>query len=104
MLLVRRLTLKRVAEISSPSDYFALILILAVILTGDALRFMSNLDVVQMREYFSGLLTFSYKGLPETKWFTTHYLLAQLLIMYIPFSKILHMGGIFFTQGAIHKH
>lgn len=104
ILLIRRFILKRVAEISSLDDYFALILILGVVLTGDALRFMSHIDVIQMREYFNGLLIFSYKPLPENNWFIIHYLLAQILIIYIPFSKILHSGGIFFTQAAIHKH
>jgi nitrate reductase gamma subunit len=103
-LLIRRLTMKRVAQVTSGSDYFALILILAVVLTGDALRYMSHFDVLQMREYFTGLLAFSYKGLPENNWFLVHYLLALILIIYIPFSKILHLGGIFFTQAVIHKH
>jgi nitrate reductase gamma subunit len=96
--------MKRVAQVTSGSDYFALILILAVVLTGDALRYMSHFDVLQMREYFTGLLAFSYKGLPENNWFLVHYLLALILIIYIPFSKILHLGGIFFTQAVIHKH
>jgi len=103
-LLIRRFALKRVAEISSADDYFALILILGVVVTGDALRFMSHLDVIQIREYFSGLITFSFKALPENNWFIAHYLLAQVLIIYVPFSKILHLGGIFFTQAAIRKH
>ena len=103
-LLIRRFTVNLVAQVSSLGDYFALILILAVVTTGDALRFMSHFDVIIMREYFTGLLTFSYKGLPENQWFVIHYLLGQILIIYIPFSKILHLGGIFFTQAAVHKH
>ncbi|MHC4777966.1 MAG: respiratory nitrate reductase subunit gamma [Planctomycetota bacterium] len=103
-LFVRRLFLKRAVQVSSFSDYFALILILAVILTGDALRFMSSYDLVATREYFSGLISFSFKPFPENNWFLAHFLLAQVLFIYIPFSKILHFGGIFFTQGALQKH
>jgi nitrate reductase gamma subunit len=103
ILFIRRFVLKRVAEISAFDDYFALLLIIAVVATGDVLRFMSHFDVVQTREYFSGLLSFSYKGLPQNNWFIAHYLIAQVLIIYIPFSKIMHLGGIFFTQAAIHK-
>ncbi|TET39568.1 MAG: hypothetical protein E3J72_00135 [Planctomycetota bacterium] len=103
LLIFRRIIVKRAAQISSPADYLALILILAIILTGDGLRFMSSYDVVQTREYFSGILRFSYKGMPDNNWFIIHYLLAQVLIICIPFSKILHFGGIFFTQSSIHK-
>ncbi len=73
-------------------------------MTGDGLRFLSHLDVIRMREYFGGLLRFSYSGFPENNWFLIHYFLSLVLIIYIPFSKILHLGGIFFTQAAIHKH
>jgi nitrate reductase gamma subunit len=104
LLLIRRLVVTRVAQVSLMSDYVALLLILAVVATGDGLRFMSGYDVVRMREYFSGLLAFTYNGLPENAWFILHYLFAQILIIYIPFSKILHFGGIFFTQAAVHKH
>ncbi|TET37592.1 MAG: hypothetical protein E3J72_05485 [Planctomycetota bacterium] len=102
-LILRRIALKQAAQVSSPSDYLVMILILAIILTGDGLRFMSSYDVVQTREYFSGILRFSYKGMPDNNWFIIHYLLAQILIICIPFSKILHFGGIFFTQTLVHK-
>jgi len=36
--------------------------------------------------------------------FLVHMSLALLLIMCIPFSKILHFGGIFFTHQLIRKH
>jgi nitrate reductase gamma subunit len=104
LLLVRRIALARVSQISSPSDFIVLMLILAVVFTGDGLRFMSSYDVVQTREYFSGLLSFSFNDLPDNNWFLVHFILAQVLIIMIPFSKILHLGGIFFTQGALHKH
>lgn len=104
LLAFRRVVLKRVAQITALDDYFALGLILAVVVTGDALRFMSSFDLVQMQAYFAGLLAFSYKGLPDNPWFLTHYLLAQLLIIYIPFSKILHLGGLYFSQLAVRKN
>ncbi|MHC5036920.1 MAG: respiratory nitrate reductase subunit gamma [Planctomycetota bacterium] len=104
LLFVRRLVLKRASQVSSFPDYFALVLILAIILTGDAMRFYSHYDVVATREYFSGLLAFSYRGMPDNLWFILHFLLAQVLIMFMPFSKILHFGGIFFTQGSLQKH
>ncbi|MHC5040026.1 MAG: respiratory nitrate reductase subunit gamma [Planctomycetota bacterium] len=103
-LLIRRFALARVAQISSPVDFLILMLILGVIFTGDGLRYLSSYDLLQTREYFSGLLTFSFKDLPQNNWFIVHYLLGLTLILCIPFTKILHLGGIFFTQAAIHKH
>lgn len=103
-ILIRRFTVPRVKQISGAGDYFAMILILLILITGDAMRFLSHFDLDQTREYFSGLLTFSAAALPANPWFLAHYILGQILIMYMPFSKILHFGGIFFTEALIQKH
>jgi len=103
-IMIRRMVVPRVREISSPEDFFALFLILAIILTGDAMRFLSHFDLKQTHDYFYGLVTFSSIQLPDNSWFIAHYLLVQLLIVYIPFSKILHFGGIFFTKSLLQAH
>ncbi len=104
ILMIRRSTLTRVREITAADDYFALILILAVLLTGDAMRFLSHFDLKQTHDYFYGLVTFSAVNLPDNGWFVAHFLLAQLLLIYIPFSKILHFGGIFFSKSILQAH
>jgi nitrate reductase gamma subunit len=105
IILLRRMMTPRVKEISSAGDYFAMLLILAVIITGDAMRFFAHFDLNQTRDYFYALITFSASAemAPTNIWFLSHFLLAQLLIIYIPFSKILHFGGIFFTEALIQK-
>ena len=105
LLILRRLSIKRVREISQPSDYIALILILAILITGNLMRFGAHFDLTQTHLFFSGLLAFSTTGLavPQNNMFQIHFLLVQLLVMYIPFSKILHFGGIFFAQAVIQK-
>jgi nitrate reductase gamma subunit len=103
IILTRRFSVKRVRQISESGDYFALILILLIVLTGDAMRFISHLDLAQTRAYFQGLFFFTLAPLPGNPWFLAHYFLAQVLIMYIPFSKILHFGGIFFSEALVHK-
>ena len=100
----RRLVTERVREISVRGDYLALVLILIVLITGDAMRFISHFDLSLTREYFWGLVTFSAVTIPENSWFIAHFLFAQVLIMYMPFSKLLHFGGIFFTEALIHEH
>lgn len=104
IILLRRALLERVKEISEPGDYFALFLIIFIIVTGDAMRFFSHMDLSLTRQYFLGLFTFSSITLPSNGWFLVHYLAGQVLFIYIPFSKILHFGGIFFAQSLVHKH
>jgi nitrate reductase gamma subunit len=104
-LLLRRLFTGRVREISKTGDYIAIFLVLLVLITGDAMRFLTpHFNLAETREYFQGLFTFSAIALPANKWFVLHYFFAQLLIMYMPFSKLLHFGGIFFTEALIQKH
>jgi nitrate reductase gamma subunit len=101
-LLIRRLVITRVRDISSVVDYLILILVIAVILTGDYMRFFTDFDLNETRRYFSGLLTFSPQ-LPKSNFFFFHFLLGQTLLMCVPFSKIMHFGGIFFSQTLVQR-
>lgn len=107
-LLLRRLLIQRVREVTGINDCLALLLIGAIIITGNMMRFGSeHFDLSLTREYFASLATFSsVVGTPalENNMFLLHMCLALLLIMFIPFSKILHFGGIFFTHQMIRKH
>ena len=79
-------------------------------MTGNKMRFGGDqyhgfLD--QTRDFFWALMTFSsgvttHDALMDNL-FLVHMTLALLLIMAIPFSKILHLGGIFFTHQLIRK-
>jgi nitrate reductase gamma subunit len=103
LLLGRRIAVGRVREISLGSDFFALLLVIAVVVTGDLMRFAgAHFDLAQTRAWALSLLSFSPR-VPEQPMFLLHALLAQLLIMYMPFSKILHFGGIFFTQALVQR-
>jgi [DsrC]-trisulfide reductase subunit M len=105
LLFIRRIIVLRVREISNLSDFFALILIISILMTGNIMRFGEHFDLAITRAYFSNLVTFSVTAasMPSNGMFMLHFLLAQILIMFIPFSKILHFGGIFFTQTVIQK-
>ena len=108
LLLVRRLALPRVREITGSADYLALLLIGAIIITGNMMRFGGeHFDLALTREYFASLATFGgVMGQPalQNDVFVVHMTLAFLLIMVIPFSKLLHFGGIFFTHQLVRKH
>ncbi len=101
-LLIRRVTQKRVREISGIPDFFALFLILAIIISGNAMRFGEHFDLTQTHVWAASLLTFSPK-VPANNMFLLHAMVAQFLIIYIPFSKVLHFGGIFFSQSLVKR-
>jgi nitrate reductase gamma subunit len=103
LLIARRFAVSRVREISVPADYFALFLILAIILTGNAMRFLGHFDLAETRGYFASLVMLQWPVVPENGWFLAHFFLGQVLLVYIPFSKILHFGGVFFTQAALKR-
>ena len=108
LLLVRRLTLPRVSEITGTGDYLALCLIGIIITTGNLMRFGSeHFDLALTREYFLALATFgdaAGAAALENNLFVVHMCLGFLLLLVIPFSKILHFGGIFFTHQLVRKN
>ncbi len=108
VLLGRRLVIPRVKEVTGLPDIFALVLIGAILITGNIMRLgPEHFDLALTREYFVRLLTFQGVGDAEVldnNVFLMHMGFAFLLFMYIPFSKLLHFGGIFFTHHLIRKH
>lgn len=102
-LLFRRFTVERVREISDIDDYISLGLILAIIISGDILRFGPHFDLNQSREYFAGLLTFRGGPVPANPYFLLHLFLGQVLIMWVPFSKFLHVPGLFYSKSLLYQ-
>lgn len=104
LLLNRRFALQRVREISTGEDYLVLFLLLFILLTGNALRFLTHYDITVAQAYFASL--FSFRGevlVPQDPLFLLHFLLVQLLIMYLPFGKFLHIPGIFYSRTLLAK-
>ena len=111
LLLIRRMAIPRVREITATADILALSLIAVIVITGDMMRFGGEQYhgfLASTREYFAGLATFSSNSAAmdalQDNLFLVHMCLALMLIMLIPFSKILHFGGIFFTHHLIRKN
>jgi len=96
-LFLRRLLIERVRFVSVFSDYFALALLFLVIATGNKMRFSEGFDIVTAREFVGGLLVFQPVAPPQDVIFVVHMLLVCVLLAYIPFSKLMHLGGIFFS-------
>ena len=98
LLFLRRLLLPQMRYISLPADYFPLFLISAIALTGILMRYLLKVDVVSVKELAIGLASFKPKS-PEGigVLFYIHIFLVSTLLAYFPFSKLVHMGGIFLS-------
>lgn len=97
-LLARRLLDPKVRAISLPADYFPLALILGIGITGILMRFFIRTDIVAVKQLVVGLATFS-PVVPDGigAIFFIHVALVSTLLIYFPFSKLMHMGGIFLS-------
>ncbi len=97
-LLLRRVIDLRLRYISQFSDYFVPLLLLGILLTGLLMRHATKVDIVAIKRVALGLATFQ-PILPEglSLVFLIHLLLVCTLAACFPFSKLLHMGGVFLS-------
>jgi len=97
-LLVRRLFIPQVRYISLINDYFPLLLILGIGSTGFLLRHLVKTDIVAIKELGIGLLAFNPQPPTGVHWlFYAHLLMVCALFIYFPFSKLMHMAGVFLS-------
>ena len=97
-LLLRRVFVPTLRYISLASDYFPLFLIIGIALTGIIMRYIYKVDIVSVKELTMGLVTFHPK-IPEGigSIFYVHLFLVSVLFAYFPFSKLVHMAGVFLS-------
>ncbi len=96
-LLARRFLVDRVRYISSPSDYLWLILLLVIGLSGLTMTFVLHTDIVMVKNFFTGLMGFSIGELPVDLPLIIHLGMVAVLMILFPFSKLLHVPGVFFS-------
>ncbi len=97
-LLIRRITNPLVSYISLAADYFPLFLILAVAGSGVLMRYFAKVDVVGVKQLTMGLISFKPvvpQGIGII--FYIHLFLISVLFAYFPFSKLVHMAGVFLS-------
>ncbi|HPO07679.1 MAG TPA: sulfate reduction electron transfer complex DsrMKJOP subunit DsrM [bacterium] len=97
-LFLRRVFISQVRYISLVSDYFPLFLLLAIAITGVLLRHYFKTDVVQIKALAIGIVSF-HPVLPTNpgSLFYVHLFLVCVLLAYLPFSKLMHLAGVFLS-------
>ena len=96
-LLARRILIDRVRYISAPSDIAMLLLLIMIGVSGLMMSFVSHTDIVMVKAFFRGLITFDWQPLPTDAILLLHLGLVATLMLIFPISKLLHAPGIFFS-------
>jgi len=97
-LCLRRIFIAQVNYVSLAADFFPLFLIMGIAITGIMMRYFTKVDIVGIKEFTMGLVTFQ-PAIPEGVGglFYVHLFFVSVLLAYFPFSKLMHLGGIFMS-------
>lgn len=93
----RRWLVDRVRYISTPSDHLMLVLLLAIGLSGLAMRYVAHTDIVALKAFVLGLMRLNVQPLPADPVLLVHLGLVAVLMIIFPISKLLHAPGLFFS-------
>ncbi|MBF0108523.1 MAG: respiratory nitrate reductase subunit gamma [Magnetococcales bacterium] len=97
----RRFLIDRVRHISSPADHLILLLLLGIGASGLLMDFVLRPDIIAIKNAMSMMwrspaVALSMAG-PGDVVFLFHLILVAALLVIFPFSKLMHLGGIFFS-------
>ena len=93
----RRFLVDRVRYISTPSDHLILLLLIGIGMTGMGMTFVSHTDIVSLKLFMRGLMTFEISPVPEDPILLAHLFCVATLMIIFPISKLLHAPGVFFS-------
>ncbi|SVD20555.1 uncharacterized protein METZ01_LOCUS373409, partial [marine metagenome] len=82
----RRLLVDRVRYISAPSDHLMLALLLAIAGSGLVMKYWVHADIVALKAFTLGLISFDWQPLPADPVLLVHLTLVILLMVVFPFS------------------
>jgi nitrate reductase gamma subunit len=61
------------------------------------MSFYLGADVISVKSFFIGLLTFNIQNLPFDPILIAHLIMVAMLMIIFPYSKLLHAPGLFFS-------
>lgn len=96
----RRVLVNRVRYISAPSDHLMLLLLIMIGVSGMVMQYVDRTDIVGVKNFFMSLAyfnLFNWQPLPESTPLLVHLTLVLILMIVFPFSKLLHVPGVFFS-------
>ena len=103
LLTLRRVGLAKLRFISTPGDYLVLVILAGIIGSGMYMRFFTDVTYLEVYRYLGGLLTFHPVPPPAQGAFLVHFTLVELLLIYFPYSKLLHACGLFLSRWLITR-
>ena len=97
-LFMRRVVIPQIRYISLPADYFPLLIVLGVVISGILMRHFFRVDILKVKELAMGLFSFHVTN-PEGigLLFYIHLFFVSILLAYFPYSKLMHMAGVFLS-------
>lgn len=107
-LLIRRFAIAEVRAISNTSDILWLIYLLLIVGVGNIMRLFPqyHIEYELVREYVIALATFQpvlNMELLDSVFFLIHFLLVQILLILFPFSKLMHLFGMFAERWIVNR-
>jgi nitrate reductase gamma subunit len=97
-LFLRRVFTPQLRYISLAADFFPLLLILGIAISGVLMRNVWKVDLLMVKQLAMGLFTL-HPIVPQgiNPIFYVHLFLVSVLLVYFPFSKLMHAGGVFMS-------
>lgn len=98
-LLARRILIDRVAYVSNVMDYFYILLISLIGLTGLLMKYFARPQLIDIKDFMLHAVALDPVALPASMsfFFLIHLFLVLLLVAIFPLSKLMHAGGVLIT-------
>ena len=94
---IRRVGVERIRYITGPSDHLMLLLLVAITLSGLAMKYVAPTDIIALKMFIIGVIGFDWQPMPADPLLGAHLFLVAALMITFPFSKLLHAPGVFFS-------
>lgn len=107
-LLIRRYTITPLKQMNNSSDVLWLVYLLLIVGVGNIMRLFDQFHIEYhlVRDYVIALFTLQpvvNMELLQSSFFLIHFLLVQILLIVFPFSKLMHLFGMFAERWIVNR-